>query len=129
MTPFEHFIARLRTARVDPDPFPHYFLGGSGALTTFRIHNEAQLAQVVQLIVELRFVVDCDRVEAKLLTGYVTIRHVNESLVHDGLDLIDRTIKIAYTSSDSTLENPEAVWAERLHNYRSLTTPAWEATL
>ena len=28
MTPLEHFILRLRTAEVDLDPFPHYYLEG-----------------------------------------------------------------------------------------------------
>ncbi|HEX3248563.1 MAG TPA: hypothetical protein VHS05_03980 [Pyrinomonadaceae bacterium] len=61
--------------------------------------------------------------------GYVTIRHADDSVVHDALELIDRTITIAYTGPDSPFQNPEALWAERLHNYKSLNKPAWEATL
>lgn len=57
--------------------------------------------------------------------GYVTVRHADESTVHDALDLIDRTIKISY--SNPTPDSP--AWAERLHNYKSLNKPAWEATL
>jgi len=61
--------------------------------------------------------------------GFITIRHPDLSLVQDGLNLIERTVKITYTSSQSDSPNPAALWAERLHNYRSLNKPAWEATL
>ena len=57
--------------------------------------------------------------------GYVTIRHTDESVVHEALSAIERTIKIRY--SNPTPDSPP--WAERLHNYKSLITPAWEATL
>ena len=57
--------------------------------------------------------------------GYVTVRHPDQSAVQDALDLIERTIKISY--SNPTPDAP--LWTERLHNYKSLTTPAWEATL
>ena len=57
--------------------------------------------------------------------GYVTVRHPDESMVHDALHLIDRTVKITYTSS----QPDSRPWAERLQNYKSLNKPAWEATL
>lgn len=57
--------------------------------------------------------------------GYVTVRHADESLVHETLDLIDRTVKITYSNP----EPDSPLLADRLHNYKSLTTPAWEATL
>ena len=57
--------------------------------------------------------------------GYVTIRHTDESVVQEALSAIERTIKIRY--SNPTPDSPP--WAERLHNYKSLITPAWEATL
>lgn len=63
--------------------------------------------------------------------GFITIRHADEDVVFDALELIERTVHITYTSSrpDSADENPEALWAERLRNYRSLNKPAWETTL
>ena len=57
--------------------------------------------------------------------GYVTVRHADESVVHDALNLIDRTVKITYTSSQPDSPNPEAL----RDNYKSLNKPAWEATL
>lgn len=57
--------------------------------------------------------------------GYVTVRHADESAVHDTLDLIDRTVKITYSNP----EPDSPLLAERLHNYKSLNKPAWEATL
>lgn len=57
--------------------------------------------------------------------GYITVRHADEAMVHEALDLIDRTTKITY--SNPTPDSP--AWAERLHNYKSLNKPAWEATL
>ena len=57
--------------------------------------------------------------------GYVTVRHPDRSVVHDALDLIDRTIKITYSNPQ-----PDApLLVERLHDYKSLNKPAWEATL
>jgi hypothetical protein len=56
--------------------------------------------------------------------GYVTVHHPVESVVQDALNLIERTIKITYSNSAS--DSP--LWTERLHSYKSLTTPAWEAT-
>lgn len=57
--------------------------------------------------------------------GYVTIRHADECVVQDALNLIERTIKISY--SNPTPDSPP--WDERLLNYKSLATPAWEAIL
>jgi len=57
--------------------------------------------------------------------GYVTIRHTDESVVQEALSAIERTIKIRY--SNPTPDSPPC--AERVHNYKSLITPAWEATL
>lgn len=57
--------------------------------------------------------------------GYVTVRHPDESMVHETLDLIDRTVKITYSNP----EPDSPLLAERLHHYKSLNKPAWEATL
>jgi hypothetical protein len=57
--------------------------------------------------------------------GFVTVRHADTGVVEDALDLIDRTIKITYSSSKPDSQSINA----RLHNYKSLNKPAWEATL
>ena len=57
--------------------------------------------------------------------GFITVRHSDVGVVEEALDLIDRTIKITYTTSKP--DSP--VWTERLRSYRSLNKPAWEATL
>jgi len=57
--------------------------------------------------------------------GYITIRHADIGVVEDALDLIERTVKITYTSSQPDSQSINT----RLRNYKSLTTPAWEATL
>jgi hypothetical protein len=57
--------------------------------------------------------------------GYVTVRHPDKAVVHDMLNLIGRTVKITYTSSQPDSPTPETL----RDNYKSLTTPAWEATL
>ena len=57
--------------------------------------------------------------------GYVTVRHQDQSAVQDALDLIGRTIKITYSNSEPDVRP----WFERIHHYKSQTTPAWEATL
>ncbi|HET7286171.1 MAG TPA: hypothetical protein VFI71_01835 [Pyrinomonadaceae bacterium] len=57
--------------------------------------------------------------------GFITVRHADIGVVEEALDLIDRTIKITYTTSKP--DSP--VWSERLRNYKSLNKPAWEATL
>lgn len=58
--------------------------------------------------------------------GFITVRHPDAGVVEEALDLIDRTVKIAYSSPkpDSPVGN-----LERVRNYRSLNKPAWEATL
>lgn len=58
--------------------------------------------------------------------GFITVRHADIGVVEEALDLIERTVKITYTSSEP--ESP-ALWTDRLRNYRSLNKPAWEATL
>jgi len=57
--------------------------------------------------------------------GYVTVRHPDQSMVHDVLNLIDRTVKITYSNP----EPDSPLWTERLHDYKTQITPAWEATL
>ena len=57
--------------------------------------------------------------------GFITVRHADIGVVEEALDLIDRTIKITYTTSKP--DSP--VLSERLRNYKSLNKPAWEATL
>ena len=57
--------------------------------------------------------------------GFITVRHADIGVVDEALDQIDRTVKITYTS----LKPDPPVLSERLRNYKSLTTPAWEATL
>src|SRR5215510_5992930 len=56
--------------------------------------------------------------------GFITVRHPDVGVVEEALDLIDRTVKIAYSSPKS--DSPVGI-LERLHNYRSLNKPAWEA--
>ena len=58
--------------------------------------------------------------------GFITVRHPDARVVEEALDLIDRTMKITYSSpeSDSPVGN-----LERVRNYRRLNKPAWEATL
>ena len=57
--------------------------------------------------------------------GYVTVRHPDKDVVQDALNLIHRSVKITYSSSQSDSPNPAAL----LHDYKSLNKPAWEATL
>ena len=57
--------------------------------------------------------------------GFITVRHADTGVVKDVLDLIDRTIKITYSSSKPDSQSINA----RLQNYKSLNKPAWEATL
>jgi hypothetical protein len=57
--------------------------------------------------------------------GFITVRHPDVGVVEEAFDLIERTIKITYTTSKPDSRE----WAERLRNYRSLNKPAWEATL
>lgn len=57
--------------------------------------------------------------------GFITVRHADLDVVQEALDLIERTVKITYTSS----KPDPPVLSERLRNYRSLNKPAWEATL
>ncbi len=57
--------------------------------------------------------------------GFITVRHADIDVVEDALDLIERTVKITYTSSQPDSQSINA----RLRNYKSLNKPAWEATL
>ena len=57
--------------------------------------------------------------------GFITVRHADIGVVEEALDLIERTIKITYSSSTPDLPSVTT----RLHNYKSLNKPAWEATL
>jgi len=57
--------------------------------------------------------------------GFITVRHADLGVVKDALELIERTIKITYSSSKPDSQSINA----RLHNYKSLNRPAWEATL
>ena len=57
--------------------------------------------------------------------GFVTVRHADIGVVEEALALIDRTIKITYTSSKPDSQSINT----RLRNYKSLNKPAWEATL
>ena len=54
--------------------------------------------------------------------GFITVRHPDESVVHQALDFIDQTVRIKYSS----LQPGEAGWSERLDNYRELNKPAWD---
>ena len=58
--------------------------------------------------------------------GFVTVRHADVGVVEEAFELIERTVRITYTSSkpDSPVGN-----LDRLRNYKSLNKPAWEATL
>lgn len=58
--------------------------------------------------------------------GFITVRHRDAGVVEEALDLIDQTVKIAYSSP-----KPDSGIGvlERLRNYRSLNKPAWETTL
>ena len=56
--------------------------------------------------------------------GFITIRHGDHGVVRNAIDLIERTVKITYSSS----KPEEALWADRLRNYKSLNKPAWEST-
>jgi hypothetical protein len=57
--------------------------------------------------------------------GFITVRHADIGVVEEALDLIERTIKITYTSSTPDSQSMN----NRLRNYKSLNKPAWEATL
>ncbi len=57
--------------------------------------------------------------------GFITVRHTDIDVVKDALDLIERTIKITYSSSKPDSQSINT----RLRNYQSLNKPAWEATL
>ena len=63
--------------------------------------------------------------------GFITIRHGDHGVIGNAIELIERTVKITYSSTapDWPLGNLEVQWAERLRHYRSLNKPAWEATL
>lgn len=54
--------------------------------------------------------------------GFVTIRDPDVSVVENALDFIDQTVRITYSSSQSS----ETLWTERLHNFRELNQPAWD---
>ena len=57
--------------------------------------------------------------------GFITVRHADIGVVEEALDLIERTIKISYSSSKPDLQSENT----RLRDYKSLNKPAWEATL
>jgi hypothetical protein len=57
--------------------------------------------------------------------GFITVRHADIGAVKDALALIERTIKITYSSSKPDSQSINT----RLHNYKALNKPAWEATL
>lgn len=57
--------------------------------------------------------------------GFITVRHPDQSVVQNALNLIDRTIEISY--SNPAPDSP--LWTERLRNYKSLNKPTWEVTL
>lgn len=61
--------------------------------------------------------------------GFVTVRHPQTSVVHDALDLIDRTIRINYTGADAPAENLESLWRDRLRNFKQLNRPAWDTAI
>ena len=63
--------------------------------------------------------------------GFITIRHGDYGVIRNAIDLIERTVKITYSSTepDWPAGDIEARWSERLHNYKALNKPAWEATL
>jgi ribosomal protein S6-L-glutamate ligase RimK-like protein len=54
--------------------------------------------------------------------GFVTVRHRDEAVVQNALDLIDQTIRINYSSSQPI----ETGWRDRIDNFRALNKPAWE---
>jgi hypothetical protein len=56
--------------------------------------------------------------------GFISIRHGDYGVIRNAMELIERTVKITYTSSKP--DSP--VWSDRLSNYQSLNKPAWEAT-
>ena len=57
--------------------------------------------------------------------GFITVRHPDMVVIEEALDLIERTIKITYSSSKPDSQSINT----RLRNYKSLNKPAWEATL
>jgi hypothetical protein len=57
--------------------------------------------------------------------GFITVRHADMGVIEEALDLIERTIKITYSSSKPDSQSINT----RLRNYQSLNKPAWEATL
>lgn len=61
--------------------------------------------------------------------GFITVRHPQTSVVHEALDLIDRTIRITYTGADAPAESLESLWANRLRNFKQLNRPAWDTAI
>ena len=103
------------------------FLRGPGSGTIEQVKGiDALREKLGQLIVEAHWPKPGARKSATYTgDGYVTVRHPDRAVVQHALNVIDRSIKIAYSNPGP--DSP--AWAERLHNYKSLATPAWEGTL
>ena len=103
------------------------FLRGLGSGVIEQVEGVDTVSEkLASLIVEAHWPTPSARKSATYTgDGFITVRHPDQSAVQNALDLIDRTIKISY-SNPTPDSRP---WADRLHNYKSLITPAWEATL
>lgn len=103
------------------------FLRGLGSGVIERVTGiDSVLEKVGHLIVEAHWpAIGARKSPTYTGDGFITIRDPDESVVHDALNLIERTIKISYSNP-----KPDSMpWAELLHHYKSLNKPAWEATL
>ncbi len=100
------------------------FLRGSGSgFVEFVQGVESVQQQLSSVIVEARWPrIGSPKSPTYTGDGFVTVRHPDTSVVENALDLIDRTIRISYSSSQSV----ETGWSERMNNFRELNKPAWD---
>ncbi len=95
---------------------------GSGSVQTVQ-GIETVTAELSDLIVEARWPqIGVNKAQTYTGDGFITVRHPETSVVQNALDLVDRTVKVTYSSP----ANLETLWTDRLQNFKELNRPAWD---
>ena len=99
------------------------FLRGTGSGVVERVEGIERISREVgNLIVDARWpLIEARKSDTYTGDGYITIRHHNTMDIKRALDFIANTLRISYTTAESSLQ-----WKDRFENYQELNRPAWE---
>ena len=99
------------------------FLRGTGSGVVERVEGIERISRKVgNLIVDARWpLIEARKSDTYTGDGYITIRHHNTMDIKRALDFIANTLRISYTTAESSLQ-----WKDRFENYQELNRPAWE---